>query len=254
MSDKHYDISYLEGTASILKKLKEYSYNPFTAILKGTVLELGCGTGIDAINLGNLLGKEVKIVGIDHDSRMIDKAISAAADNENVEFILSEASPIPFEDATLSGIRTERLIQHLKEPQKVINEAYRVLKPGQPLVIVETDWSNLSFYNADTAIEGKVSRYLTDEKINNGRAARQLTGYLEKAEFKNIKLEVFPFVLKSLKEVFTYLLIDQSLTEMKSKGYLNAEEYDSFIASLQRADSNHYFACSMNLVVASALK
>ncbi len=254
MSDKHYGISYLEGTASVLKNLKEYSYNSFRHIPQGAILELGCGTGFDAVNLANLLGSGVKVTGIDHDPQMIEKAKASGIDTLNVDFILSEVNPIPFDGSSLDGVRTERLIQHLSEPIQVINEIYRVLKPGRPLVIVETDWGSLSFYNADIDIEKKVNRYLTREKVNNGAAAKQLTGYLENAGFRNIRLEIFPFVLKSLKDAFTYLLIDQSLAEMKSSGELSNEEFTAFTFSLQRADAGNYFACSINLVVISAEK
>lgn len=254
MADKHYDIGYLEGTASVLKNLKEYSYNPFTTIGQGQILDIGCGTGADAINLASLAGPGVKVTGIDHDPLMIGKAKDSAAGIENIEFILSEVYPLPFKEAAVDGVRTERLIQHLKEPQMTIDDVYRVLKPGSPFVITETDWANLSFYNTESIIEKKVSYYLTEKKINNGWAARQLTTYLERAGFNHIKLEIFPFVLRSLNEIFTYLLIDQSLAEMSNLGYLGTEEADALHESLKRADQNNYFACSINLVVASALK
>lgn len=254
MSDKHYDISYLEGTTTALKKLKDYSFNWFTHIAEGTIAELGCGTGVDAIALARLLGNRVSVIGIDHDPQMVEKAKSLSSGSENVSFLLSDVALLPFEDSTLSGVRTERLIQHLQEPQQVVHEIYRVLKPESPLLIVETDWRSISFYNAETSIEEKVISYLTEEKVNNGHAARQLTRYLERSGLKNIKIEIFPFVLKSLQEVFMYLLVDQTLNEMKEKGYLSVQEHESFLTSLRLADQNNYFACSINIVVVSSVK
>lgn len=254
MSEKHYDINYLEGTATVLKKLKERSYNPFLTISDGTIIDLGCGTGADAINLAKLLGDKVTVTGIDHDPQMIEKAVTSAGGIQNINFILSEAASIPFTDSSVAGVRTERLIQHLKEPQKTFHDIYRILKPEHPLVIVETDWYNLSFYNIDIQTEAKVNYYLTHKKINNGTAARELTRNLENTGFRNIRLEIFPFVLKSLNEINMYLLIDQSLKEMKDLGHLTTDEYNSLLSSMERADSGGYFACSINLVVVSALK
>src|ERR1700694_5398519 len=102
MSNKHYNINYLEDTGRFLKTLKEYSYRPFAKINQGTVIDLGCGTGSDVSNLGKLLGEQVRIVGIDHDETMLNKGRSSFIDQNNLQFLLSEAHVIPFEDETVS--------------------------------------------------------------------------------------------------------------------------------------------------------
>lgn len=253
MSQKHYNANYLEDTATFLKGLKEYSYNGFTAIHEGTIVDLGCGTGIDVINLSRTLGQEVSIVGVDHDDTLLAKGREAASDL-NVRFICSEATHIPFADDSLEGVRAERLVQHLTQPQEVIHEAKRVLKSGQPLLIVETDWASLVFYQGDPAVQEKLIHYLTKVKINNGFAARKLSSYLETASFRDIRTELFPFTLRTLKEANDYLWIELILKEMNEKEYLSSEEHDSFLASLKKADQNNYFACAINIVVVSSIK
>jgi len=173
MANKHYNINYLEDTGRFLKSLKEYSYQPFTQINNGTIIDLGCGTGADVSNLGKLLGSQVTVIGIDHDETMLNKAESSFSDQENIKFILSEANVIPFENETVSGLRAERLVQHIAAPENTIFEIHRVLKKGHPLVLVETDWPSLTFYNEHLAIEKKIIQYLTEKKINNGLAARK---------------------------------------------------------------------------------
>ncbi|MDF3078424.1 MAG: hypothetical protein K0S09_2313 [Sphingobacteriaceae bacterium] len=254
MSDKHYNASYLEDTGRFLKELKEYSYSAFKEVASGNVIDLGCGIGLDVIGLSKMLGDGVKVIGVDHDQLLLDKGKESANGSPNVEFMLSEATKIPFEDGSVSGVRAERLIQHLKEPEAVFAEINRALNPGSPVVIVETDWPNLTFYNGPTAVERKINRYLTEVKINNGTAARKLTAYLEQSSFSNIRIEVFPFVLKKLADANQYLWTGAIIEEMKAKQELSSEEYDSFLSALTNADSNGYFSCSINLVVASATK
>ncbi|RYE13639.1 MAG: methyltransferase domain-containing protein [Rickettsiales bacterium] len=125
MQTKHYTINYLEKTGSFLKNLKEISYLPFKDLQEGIVLDLGCGTGADVINLAQITQNRVKVIGIDHDPILIDKALSnSASDSTDVEFILSEVYSIPFENNSIVGIRAERLLQHLIEPEKLIKEVY----------------------------------------------------------------------------------------------------------------------------------
>lgn len=254
MSTKHYNANYLEGTAQFLKGLKEYSYNPFTEVKSGTVIDLGCGTGIDVSNLAKLLGDAVKVVGIDHDEAMLSKGKKAYAEQPNVEFLLTEANVIPFEADTVAGLRAERLIQHLKAPESTMNEIHRVLKAGHPLVIVETDWSSLTFYNEFLPIENKIISYLTDKKINNGIAAKKLTAYMRDSGFKNIHLEIFPFLIKSLKEANDYLWMERMIEEAAAENFITRQEQDTFVNAMKEADASNYFACSINVVIVSSVK
>jgi hypothetical protein len=142
----------------------------------------------------------------------------------------------------------------LEEPEKVIKEVHRALKVDHTLLIVETDWRSLSLYNEYTDTEEKLNQYLTKKKVNNGVAARKLTSYLGNSNFRNIQMEIIPFVVKSLKEANEYLWIGHILKEMEGKGFIDKKEYDIFISSLEEADKNNYFACSINLVVVSCIK
>lgn len=253
MPHKHYDSSYLEDTSRILKNVKELSYNAFKAIEEGVVIDLGCGTGLDVINLSEI-NNSIKVVGIDHDAAMLEKAREAAGERNNVEFQQSEASPLQFTDGSIDGVRSERMIQHLESPQQVINEIHRVLKKGSPLVIVETDWANLSFYNEHFVIQQKIINYLTDVKVRNGLAAKNLPYYLETASFQNIKIELFPIVLKSLKQANDNLWIERIVEEAAATGAITEADCEAFITSLKHADEQNRFVCSINSIVLSCIK
>ncbi len=254
MSEKHYNISYLEDTGKILKDLKEYSYNPFKSLNDGTVIDLGCGTGMDILKMSEQLNPALKLIGIDHDPQMIAKASENLNESANIKFIHSEVYPLNFDTDSIAGVRTERMVQHLKEPTKTINEIYRVLKKDHPFVIVETDWASLTFYSDQTKTSKKICDYLTEIKVNNGMAAKKLTHYLAENKFRNISFEIFPFVLKSLKDANDYLWIEIILEEAKEAGFITTVEHTTFVNGIREADSKKYFSCSINLVLATSIK
>jgi len=254
MSEKHYSIDYLENTWEFLKKLKRYSYEPFLTITHGTVIDLGCGTGIDAISLAGLLGPGVTVIGMDHDPQMLDKAKSASGSVGNVRFWLGDASRITADDDSVSGLRAERLIQHLTQPDLVFQEIRRVLKSGHPLVLMETVWNSLSFYTQHIETEKKISRYLTDHKVKNGWAANKLAHDLDANQFRDIRLQTFCIVGKTLEEAKQYLWIDKILQEMSANGYLSDDEKEVFQETLTYMDQQGHFTCSMNIVMAVAVK
>jgi len=254
MANKHYDINYLQNSRRLLVNLKEQSYNFFREVASGTIIDLGCGAGKDVIELTKLVSADVKVIGVDHDPVMLAQGKTEAVEINNVDFILSEAYPLPFEDDSIAGLRTERLIQHLTNPEKVIQEISRILKKDGPLVIIETDWNSLSFYTQFVDIQKKVISYLTDVKVNNGFAAQKLSSYLQLNNFKNIKFEIHPFVVNTLEEANLYFWIEKMVKEASEKGYIKEDEYQTFYNALQQADDEHYFACSINLVVVSCVK
>lgn len=254
MSEKHYDINYLQNSRKLLVSLKEASYTYFEQINNGTIIDLGCGAGKDVIELAKIVGKGTKVVGIDHDPAMPEQGRADAKDLNNVEFILSEAYPLQFPDESIDGLRTERVIQHLKEPQKVVDEIARILKPGSPFVIVETDWHSLALYTSFTDTQRKLNTYLTDTKINNGFAARKLTSYLKQSGFKDINFQIHPFILATLDEANQYLWIEKMIRETAEQGFITQTEFEQLYGALKDADAAGYFACSINLVVATCIK
>lgn len=254
MSQKHYNAAYLEDTANLLKGIKLNSYKFFSEINSGFIIDLGCGTGIDVIQMASMFDSQVSVVGIDHDASLIEIAKKNSLGKENVSFIVSEGDSIPFDDGIVDGLRAERLIQHLQNPDEIFGEAYRILKSGAPIVIVESDWSSLNFYCGSVNISQRLTEYLTTKKINNGLASKKLNTYFEKAGFINTRINVFPFVLNSLLDANTYLWIDKIIDEMHDNGFISLEEKENFILEIETADQKEYFACSMNIVIGFAQK
>src|SRR5690606_10598356 len=97
---KHYGASYLTDTGEFLKQLKIHSYTPFSGIREGLVVDLGCGTGMDAINLADMLAENVRVVGVDHDLSLIEQAKIAAGLRKKVDFVQGEVYQLGFESDT----------------------------------------------------------------------------------------------------------------------------------------------------------
>lgn len=254
MDNKHYGAGYLQDTGDFLKQLKIASYSPFATVQEGSIADLGCGTGMDAINLASMLGTHIQVYGIDHDESLIEHAKTSGTAINNVHFKQGEITKLDFEDDSLSGVRMERVIQHLTNPQLMFQEVYRMLRKEQPLVIVETIWNSLTFYTKHVDIEAKICHYLTEEKVNNGWAGNKLTSDLLSNGFQQVQLQTFCMVTHSKEEANRYLFLDKILLEMFDKGKLSQTELATFQQTLDEADRAGCFLVSMNLVLAQAKK
>ncbi len=97
-----------------------------------TVLDLGSGGGIDVLLSAKRVGPTGKAYGLD----MTDEMLALANDNklkagaQNVEFLKGEIENIPLPDNTVDVIISNCVINLSGDKQRVIEEAFRVLKPG----------------------------------------------------------------------------------------------------------------------------
>ncbi|KGE12860.1 methyltransferase domain-containing protein [Sphingobacterium deserti] len=251
---KHYGAAYLSDTGDFLKNIKMQSYEPFAHVQGGVILDLGCGTGMDAINLADMLKGKCSVIGVDHDSVLIDKAKADAADRDNIRFEKGETHQLPLEDQSAAGIRMERVVQHLQEPDLTFAEVYRVLHAEAPFVVVETIWNSLNLYTGMVETEQKIRNYLVDTKVNNGFAGNKLTADLARHAFKNIRIDTYCMVVRSLDEANRYLFLERILSEMVEQDVLTEQEVAEFSAGLLAADKEGFFITSMNIVIAKATR
>jgi SAM-dependent methyltransferase len=96
------------------------------------VLDLGSGGGIDVLLSARRVGPSGKAYGLD----MTDEMLALANENkrkagaDNVEFLKGEIESIPLPDNTVDVIISNCVINLSADKDRVLREAFRVLKPG----------------------------------------------------------------------------------------------------------------------------
>ena len=97
-----------------------------------TVLDLGSGGGIDVLLSARRVGPTGKAYGLD----MTDEMLALANENkrkagaQNVEFLKGEMENIPLSDNSVDVIISNCVINLSADKDRVLREAFRVLKPG----------------------------------------------------------------------------------------------------------------------------
>src|ERR1039458_3120223 len=150
-----------------------------------TVLDLGSGGGIDVLLSAKRVGPAGKAYGLD----MTDDMLALARENqrqagaENVEFLKGEIEHIPLPDNSVDVIISNCVINLSADKDRVLREAFRVLRPGGRLAV------------SDVVVRGEVPseiRRSVELWIGCVAGALEESDYrakLSKACFENIEVE-----------------------------------------------------------------
>jgi ubiquinone/menaquinone biosynthesis C-methylase UbiE len=104
------------------------------------VLDVGCGTGTTAILAKRQVGSEGRVEGVDASSEMVARAASKAAQaGLQVGFKTGLAQALPYDAQEFDVVLSTLMFHHLPRGgrQGFAAEAYRVLRPGGRILIVD---------------------------------------------------------------------------------------------------------------------
>jgi ubiquinone/menaquinone biosynthesis C-methylase UbiE len=150
-----------------------------------TVLDLGSGGGIDVLLSAKRVGPSGKAYGLD----MTDDMLALARENqkragvENVEFLKGEIENIPLPDNSVDVIISNCVINLSADKDRVLREAFRVLKPGGRFAV------------SDVVVRGEVPEQIRKSMLLwVGCIAGALSDYeyvskLARAGFEKIEIE-----------------------------------------------------------------
>ena len=101
-----------------------------------TILEIGCGQGAGARIIYDLFSPQ-KYVGIDLDSKMVERAKKKEQGLENALFLQGDAAQLPFVDGTFDLAVDFGIIHHIPNWREALAEIYRALNANGELFFEE---------------------------------------------------------------------------------------------------------------------
>ena len=150
-----------------------------------TVLDLGSGGGIDVLLSARRVGPAGKAYGLD----MTDEMLALANENKsrsglaNVEFLKGEIEAIPLPDNSVDVIISNCVINLSGDKDKVLREAFRVLKPGGRFAVSDI------VVRGEMPVEIRKNILLWAGCISGALQDTEYTAKLKAAGFERIAIE-----------------------------------------------------------------
>ncbi len=104
-----------------------------------TVVDIGCGSGLDALIASLKTGTHGRVIGIDFSESMLNRAREAAreAGIANIEFLREDAENLPLQDASVDVAMANGIFNPNPRRDRIFAEIARVLKAGGPVYAAE---------------------------------------------------------------------------------------------------------------------
>jgi len=178
--NNYFNVNYPNTKNNYPELFSKYLCNRFFNGSHKKILDVGCGEGI--------IDHFIKKIG-GHDVYGIDKRIETKylTDFKELKECDLEKEKFPYTDNKFDYIFSKSVLEHLYNPENMIKEMYRVLKPNGTIVLMTPDWYS------------HMTHFWDDYTHVHAWTLKSLTKCLKIFEYKYIKGELFyhlPFVWK----------------------------------------------------------
>jgi SAM-dependent methyltransferase len=123
-----------DGSLGVANPLRHVDIEPGE-----TILDLGCGTGIDTILAARRVGPTGRVIALDFLPSMLERTAAAAAEAslDNVETLAGEMEAIPLPDDTVGYVISNAVISLSPRKARTLAECARVLRRDGKLCVAD---------------------------------------------------------------------------------------------------------------------
>jgi SAM-dependent methyltransferase/predicted N-acetyltransferase YhbS len=235
-------VDYLDGVAvhPAIRRVRGAAMEILAPADGELLLDVGCGLGEVARELGTRVGPRGSVVAIDLSERMIDHA-RRRHDGGPVTYAVGDIAALQYPDCHFDAVHSERVLQHVPDPDAAVRELVRVTKPGGRVCIVDTDWSSVTWDGFDHLDEISAA-IAPDRDLAAGRVARSRmvrAGLQETA----VHAETLVFTSAADAAVVAYPLFDREYLRDQVPNSL----FERYFASVADAEARGDFLCACTM-------
>lgn len=218
------------------------------------VLDIGSGTGMDALALARIVGGKGHVVGVDLSlTMMVEAARRSRETHLPVEFVRTNAMRLALADGTFDRCHADRTFQHLSNPRQALAEMIRVMKPNGRLAIVDPDHETRVI---DTPYPEVTRRFLAfrNATLQQAGIAHRLYALFKEFGLEDVSVEPVTQVSTDYEAINQVARIDGGMRVAQEHGVISQDEADRWIAFVEEAARTGRFFHAMTYFITSGRK
>ncbi len=218
------------------------------------VLDAGCGTGKDVVQMATLVGPSGRVFGMDFSHEMVAAAKANSANlNLPVTFQQGNIYQLDFEDNFFDRCRADKTFQHLADPQTALAELIRVTKPGGKIIIADPDHDSLIIDTPYADINHRFTRFRS-AAMAQGSIAHQLYNLFKAFGLVDVGIEPLTRAYTNYEEKKVSSPYLEEIWLAHKQGMVTQGEAEMWSAYLQAAIQHDRFMCLQTYVITTGFK
>ncbi len=203
-------------------------------------VELGSGTGHVTQELLTHTGAE-RALGLEPSPVMIERARKSFDGLGQLSFEVGDAKRTGLQDNTVDLVLAHTLLCHVPDPQDVITEVFRILKPGGVFAICDGDYDTATTQIGAYDPLDQLVRFMINQNVTNLWIMRQITDMLTVAGFQLGQRQGHGYVAEG-EATYFLTVIDRGADRMVETGLLARATADALKAEAQlRVKAKKFF-------------
>ncbi|MES5820521.1 methyltransferase domain-containing protein [Streptomyces sp. RG80] len=209
-------------------------------------LEVGAGTGDAARALRARWNAEV--VALDSSLTMAARARTRGL----ARAVVADGHRLPFGADRFDGAWADRVLQHVADPDRVLDELLRVIRPGGRIALADPDYDTQVLDIDDRELARRVLRFRADVLLRNGTLAHRQAGLLAARGLHDLTVEARTLVVRDPSAVDNVMGLRTWAHTAAARGHVDPADADRFVALYDDAVRTGRFTYAVTFFLTAA--
>jgi ubiquinone/menaquinone biosynthesis C-methylase UbiE len=184
------------------------------------VLDIGCGSGVQCRALARR-SNVAAVVGVDPSEVFLGHARRLSADFPSISFERADGRTLPFAGPSFDVVTVHTVLSHVPEPERILVEANRVMKPGGWLAVFDGDYATTSLSTRDHDPLQCCADVAMTTLVHDRWLVRRLPSMAASAGFDVVRFRTHGYVQTS-DPSYTLTLADRGADALVASGCIGA--------------------------------